>query len=153
MIKLGELLPAFTLYNQNNKIITDNNFLGCISVLYFYPKDDTPGCTKEACGFNESLEKFNELSVPIYGVSPDSVKKHKKFHDKYGLNFNLISDQELHLAKAMGVYGEKSLYGKKYLGILRTTFIINKFKKIDYIFENVKVKNHVEKVLEKVRSL
>ncbi len=153
MIKINSLLPVFTLYNQNNKIVTDNNFLGCHSVLYFYPKDNTPGCTKEACSFSENLALFNELEVPIFGVSPDSVASHKKFHDKFELKFQLISDPDLHLAKAIGVYGEKKMYGKTYMGILRTTFIIDEQKKIVAIFENVKVKDHTKAVLEKLKEL
>ncbi len=153
MIELGKPLPIFTLYNQNNKIITDNNFLGCHSILYFYPKDNTPGCTKEACDFNDSLNALNKLKTPVYGISPDSVASHKKFHTKYNLGFNLIADQDLFLAKKMGVYGKKKLYGKEYMGIVRTTFIIDPFKKVAFIFGNVKVKGHVEKIIEKLKEI
>ena len=116
-------------------------------VLYFYPKDDTSGCTKEACSFSENLGRVKKKGAVIYGVSADSTASHEKFIDKYSLSFPLLSDESKEMIKAYGVWQQKSMYGKKYMGIMRTTFIIDEQGRIAHIFEKIKVEGHTEEVL------
>ena len=125
------------------------DFVGQKIIVYFYPKDNTSGCTQEACDFRDSYNRLISKAVVI-GVSPDSIKSHRKFQEKHGLNFILLSDPEHKLAEAFGVWGEKSMYGKKYFGIIRSTFILDKTGKIQQKWLNVKVKGHVDEVLKSI---
>jgi peroxiredoxin Q/BCP len=125
------------------------NFNGQEVILYFYPKDNTSGCTQEACDFRDNYNRLTSKATVI-GVSPDSIKSHKKFQEKHGLNFILLSDPEHRLAEAFGVWGEKSMYGKKYFGIIRSTFILDKAGKIQKEWRKVKIKGHVDEVLESI---
>lgn len=148
MLKIGDKAPDFTLLSDKKESVTLSNLRGKKVVLYFYPKDDTSGCTKEACGFRDNLPKIETQKAAILGVSPDSVESHQKFIKKYNLNFTLLSDPDHKIAEDYGVWGEKSMYGKTYWGILRTTFIIDEHGKIVRIFEKVKVDGHAEEILD-----
>ena len=152
-LMVGDLIPKFKSFFDNNEIITDDFFLNKISVLYFYPKDNTSGCTKEACDFMDNFERISEMGVTIIGVSPDNIKSHLNFKQKFNLNFMLIADPEKEICNKFGVIGEKSLYGKKYLGVIRSTFLLGPDKKIIYKWENVKVNGHVEEIIKKIEKL
>lgn len=146
-VKIGQKAPAFSLPNQDGKIVRLSDFKGKKVVLYFYPKDDTPGCTKESCAFRDGLEEIHGSGAVVLGISADSVDSHKKFVKKYNLNFPLLSDEKKTVVQAYGVWKEKSLYGRKFMGIERTTFIIDEQGKLDDIFQKVKVDGHLEEVL------
>jgi peroxiredoxin Q/BCP len=152
-LKVGDKAPSFRLKNQNGETISLSNFKGKPVVLYFYPKDDTSGCTKEACNFRDEFPKFGKMKAEIIGVSADSVESHKKFADKYKLPFNLLSDEKKEVLEKYGAWQEKSMYGKKYMGIVRTTFIIDSTGKIQKIFPKVKVDNHNKEVMEALKEL
>lgn len=152
MLEVGKKAPDFSLLNQDEKKISLKNYLGQKVVLYFYPKDDTSGCTKEACGFSDDLPKFNKIDAVILGVSPDSVKSHKKFSEKYKLKFDLLADEEKLVLEKYGVWKEKSMYGRKYMGVERTTFIIDEKGKIKKVFNKVKVEGHNKEVLEALKD-
>jgi peroxiredoxin Q/BCP len=152
MLEIGKKAPDFSLLNQDEKKISLKDFLGQKVVLYFYPKDDTSGCTKEACSFSDDLPKFSKIHAVILGVSPDSVKSHKKFSEKYKLKFDLLADEEKVVVEKYGVWKEKSMYGRKYMGVERTTFIINENGKIKKIFNKVKVDGHNKEVLEALKD-
>ena len=147
-LNVGDKAPSFKLKNQDAKVISLADLKGKPIVLYFYPKDDTPGCTKEACNFRDEFPKFGKMKAEIIGVSIDSVESHKKFADKYKLPFNLLSDEKKEVVEKYGVWQEKSMYGKKYMGIVRTTFIIDTEGKINKIFHKVKVDDHNKEVME-----
>lgn len=146
-LKIGQKAPAFALPNQDGKITRLSDFKGKKVVLYFYPKDDTPGCTKESCAFRDGLDEIHASGAVVLGISGDSVDSHKKFVKKFNLNFPLLSDETKTVLQAYGVWKEKSLYGRKYMGIERTTFIIDEQGKLDDIFPKVKVDGHLEEVL------
>jgi len=148
----GKKAPNFKLKNQNGEVISLNDFKGKNVVLYFYPKDDTTGCTAEACSFRDDFPKFEKINTVILGVSPDSVESHKKFEQKYNLNFNLLSDEKKEVVEKYGVWKEKNMYGRKYMGVERTTFIIGPDGKIKKIFRKVKVNGHNKEVLEVLNS-
>jgi len=148
MLKEGDKAPEFTAKNQNGEDLKLSDFRGQRVVLYFYPKDDTPGCTKEACSLRDSFDVFEEKGIKILGVSNDDEKKHQKFISKYSLPFDLLADTDKTLVNLYGVYGEKSMYGKKYMGINRKTFLIDENGKIAKIFDKVKVAEHATEVLE-----
>lgn len=152
MLEVGKKAPDFSLLNQDEKKISLKNYLGQKVVLYFYPKDDTSGCTKEACGFSDDLPKFNKIDAVILGVSPDSVKSHKKFSEKYKLKFDLLADEEKLVLEKYGVWKEKSMYGRQYMGVERTTFIIDEKGKIKKVFNKVKVEGHNKEVLEALKD-
>jgi len=152
MLEVGKKAPDFSLLNQDEQIISLKDFLGQKIVLYFYPKDDTSGCTKEACSFSDDLPKFSKIDAVILGVSPDSVKSHKKFSEKYKLKFDLLADEEKKVIDKYGVWKEKSMYGRKYMGVERTTFIIDEKGKIKKIFNKVKVDGHNKEVLEALKD-
>lgn len=152
MLEVGKKAPDFSLFNQDEKKISLKDFIGQKVVLYFYPKDDTSGCTKEACSFSDDLPKFSKIDAVILGVSPDSVKSHKKFSEKYKLKFDLLADEEKNVVNKYGVWKEKSMYGRKYMGIERTTFIIDEKCKIKKIFNKVKVDGHNQEVLEALKD-
>ena len=146
-LKIGQKAPGFSLPNQDGKIVSLSDYKGKKVVLYFYPKDDTPGCTKESCAFRDGIDEIQGSGADVLGVSGDSVESHKRFVKKYNLNFPLVSDESKKMIRAYGVWKEKSLYGRKYMGIERTTFIIDENGKIDDIFHKVKVDGHLEEVL------
>lgn len=152
-LNIGDPAPDFTLPTDGDGEITLSDLNGQKVVLYFYPKDDTPGCTKESCGFNEALQAFKSLNTTIIGVSKDSVAKHNKFKAKYGLNFPLASDENGNVCERYGTWKEKSMYGKTYMGIERTTFLIDENGNIAEIWRKVKVPGHVEAVQEAADSL
>ena len=152
-LKAGESAPDFTLPTDSNNHISLSSLKGKKVVLYFYPKDDTPGCTKEACGFNEALQSFKSLNAQIIGVSKCSPAKHDKFKAKYGLNFALASDEDGKVCEAYGTWIEKSMYGRKYMGIERATFLIDEQGKIAQIWHNVKVPGHVDEVKAAITAL
>jgi len=148
MLEVGDKAPDFSGVDENGKKISLKDFKGSRVVLYFYPKDDTTGCTAEACDFRDSYSRLKRKGVVLLGVSPDSEKSHQKFKTKYELPFPLIADTEKFIANAYGVWQEKSMYGRKYMGIVRSTFIIDEKGKIMAVFSKVKVKGHVDEVLE-----
>lgn len=152
MLEEGKKAPAFDLLNQDGNKISLKDFSGKKIVLYFYPKDDTSGCTKEACSFRDSFPKFKKSDAVILGVSPDSVKSHKKFAEKYNLNFDLLADEDKKVVQLYDVWKEKSMYGRKYMGVERTTFIIDEKGKIKKIFPKVKVDGHEKEVLEALKD-
>lgn len=142
----GSFAPDFCLFNFEGKKFCLQDFKGKWVVLYFYPKDMTPGCTKEACDFRDNYSFLKEKGIEVLGVSRDDEKSHKKFSEKYNLNFPLLSDKDGKVSKAYGVLVEKNMYGKKVLGIERSTFIINPEGKIAKIFRKVKVENHLQEI-------
>jgi len=152
-LNVGDKAPSFKLKNQDAKVISLADLKGKPIILYFYPKDDTPGCTKEACNFRDEFPKFGKMNAEIIGVSIDSVESHKKFADKYKLPFNLLADEKKEVVEKYGVWKEKNMYGKKYMGIERTTFIINTEGKISKIFPKVKVEEHNKEVMEALKEL
>jgi peroxiredoxin Q/BCP len=147
MVKEGVTAPAFKTTNTNGESVSLKDFRGQKVVLYFYPKDDTPGCTKEACSFRDGFSKFKKRGITILGVSPDSEKSHQKFTAKYKLPFTLLADTDHSIADAYGVYGEKKFMGRTYMGIHRTTFLIDEKGKIKKVFEKVKPDDHADEVL------
>jgi len=147
MVKEGATAPAFKTTDTNGKSLSLKDFRGQKVVLYFYPKDDTPGCTKEACSFRDGFSKFKKRGITILGVSPDSEKSHQKFTAKYKLPFTLLADTDHSIADAYGVYGEKKFMGRTYMGIHRTTFLIDEKGKIKKVFEKVKPDDHADEVL------
>ena len=146
MLKEGDAAPAFSTINQDGKTVKLTDFSGKRVVLYFYPKDDTPGCTKQACSFRDADEVYRSKGITVLGVSIDSEKSHQKFISKYQLPFGLLADIEKKIVEDYGVWGEKSMYGKKYMGTFRKTFLIDDGK-IVKIFEKVDVANHADEVL------
>ncbi|MAQ71137.1 MAG: thioredoxin-dependent thiol peroxidase [Alphaproteobacteria bacterium] len=149
----GHPAPDFTCVTDGRGELTLSELRGNYVVLYFYPKDDTPGCTKEACGFNENLQEFKNLNAEIIGVSKDNIAKHDKFKEKYGLNFVLISDEDGTVCEKYGTWVEKNMYGRKYMGIERATFLINPDGTIAKIWRKVKVKGHVDEVKSEIENL
>ncbi len=150
----GDKAPDFTLAASNGKNISLKEFRGKKNVvLYFYPKNDTPGCTTEACNFRDVLPTIEQKDTVVLGVSPDNVASHEKFIKKFNLPFILLSDPEKKMLSAYGVWAEKSMYGRKYMGVERTTFIIDKDGRITKIFRKVQPKNHHEEVLECLNNL
>tara|TARA_B100000029_G_scaffold427926_1_gene437552 strand:- start:1281 stop:1754 length:474 start_codon:yes stop_codon:yes gene_type:complete len=151
--KIGNKLPAISLSLSNEKTIKTKDLLGKKHILYFYPKDNTPGCTTEAKDFSAKIEEFNKLKTKVIGISKDSIKTHKKFINKQGLKILLASDEEGKVLEKFGVWVEKNMYGRKYMGIQRSTFLIDEKLKIIFVWEKVKVKGHVDEVLEKIKEL
>ena len=143
----------FTLPSTNKKNFTLNENLGKYVVLYFYPKDDTPGCTIETNDFNKLLPKFKKLDCEVFGVSKDSIKSHDKFRDKYKIKFDLLADEEFKVLKKYKVWGKKKFMGREFMGIIRSTFLIDKKGKILKTWNDVKVKDHAEEVLETLKNL
>ena len=148
ILKKGDIAPAFSGLNQKNETISLNDFKGRKLILYFYPKDNTPGCTAESCNMNDNYEMWQKKGYQVVGVSPDSVASHNKFIDKYGFQFDLISDTEKKILQAYGAWGEKKMYGKTYMGVLRKTFVISEDGIIEEIFQKVKTKDHTNQILE-----
>ena len=148
MLQVGDKLPLISLADQYGNPFNTQQIIGKKAILYFYPKDNTSGCTAEACSLNENFDKWIKAGYQIVGVSPDSTASHQKFIAKYNLQFTLLADTEKELATAFGVWGEKSLYGRKYMGILRTTFIINEQGIITHIIEKVNTKGHSQQLFD-----
>ena len=153
MLKINTKAPDFTLTSTNSSHYSLKKSLGKYVVIYFYPKDDTPGCTIEANDFNKLLPQFKKLNCEVFGISKDNLKSHDKFKEKYNLKFDLLSDENLTVIKKFKVWGKKKFMGREFMGILRTTFLIDKKGKILRIWENVKVKNHAKKVLETLKEI
>lgn len=147
MLKIGDSVPDFHLNNEEGNTISNAGLEGQRYVLYFYPKDDTPGCTKEACGFRDKLPAFDKLKVPVFGISADDEKAHGKFIKKYNLNFSLLADPDHGTCDAFGTWVEKSMYGRKYFGIQRATFVVAANGKIEKVWEKVSPEGHAEEVL------
>jgi peroxiredoxin Q/BCP len=148
MVQEGIKAPSFTLPDSTGKKYRLEDFKGKTIILYFYPKDDTPGCTKEACDFRDHHSQFKKKGVEVLGVSADNEASHQKFASKYSLPFTLLADKEAKISKEYGVYKEKSMYGKTYMGIERTTFVIDPEGKIKKIYPKVKVDGHIEEILK-----
>jgi peroxiredoxin Q/BCP len=153
MIETGEKAPAFTLPDQDGTDVALADFAGQTVVLYFYPKADTPGCTTQACGLRDSAADFNDIGVVVLGVSPDPVKRVKKFHDGQGLNFTLLADADHAVCDAYGVWVEKSMYGKKYWGAQRSTFVIDGDGTVVHVIEKASPKTHAADVLAALEEL
>jgi len=152
MIKEGDAAPDFTVKDENGEEVKLSDFRGQKVVLYFYPKDDTPGCTKEACSFRDNFSTLTNENIKILGVSTDNEKSHRKFIAKYDLPFTLLADTDHAIADAYGSYGEKQFMGKTYNGILRKTFLIDEDGKIKNVFDKVKVAEHADEVLKAFES-
>jgi len=146
-LKVGDTAPDFSLPSGTGETLALKSLRGKQVVLYFYPKDDTPGCTKEACGFRDDITRIEPANTVVLGVSTDDLTSHQKFSKKYGLPFTLLSDENAAVSKAYGVYKQKSMYGKTYWGIERSTFVIDERGKLKAVFPKVKVEGHVEDVM------
>jgi peroxiredoxin Q/BCP len=152
-LKPGDKAPSFKFATDDGGSLSASSLKGRPYVLYFYPKDDTSGCTREAIDFTAAMKKFETLGIPVVGVSKDSVESHKKFKTKHKIKISLASDPDIEGAKAYGVWGEKSLYGRKYMGIERATFLVDAKGVIREVWRKVKVPGHVEAVLAAAKSL
>ena len=150
MLKTGEKAPSFKLQDSEGKVHSLEEYQGKTIVVYFYPKDDTPGCTKEACSFRDDYSAFKEAGVEIIGISPDTIESHQKFSEKYDLPFTLLADPDHKVSEAYEVWGQKKSFGREYEGVFRTTFIIGPESKIKRVFENVKPSDHSQEVLGEV---
>jgi thioredoxin-dependent peroxiredoxin len=146
-LQVGDKAPAFKAKNEQGETVSLADYKGKKLVLYFYPKDDTPGCTAEACDLRDNYQSFQSQGYEILGVSPDNEVKHQKFIAKHELPFSLLADTDNAVATAYGTWGEKSMYGKKYMGILRTTFVIDEKGKIEKVIEKVDTKKHTTQLL------
>ncbi|MEL4897262.1 thioredoxin-dependent thiol peroxidase [Crocosphaera sp. Alani8] len=153
LLEIGQSAPDFTLNNPQGKSVTLKDNFGQWLILYFYPKDNTPGCTTEAQDFSRFNPEFEKLSTKIVGISPDSEKSHCKFIEKHNLLIELLCDPDHQVAKAYGIWSLKKFMGKEYMGIVRSTFIINPQGNITYVWSKVRVKDHAEKVLGKLQEL
>ena len=151
-LEVGKKAPAFTLINQDGEKVSLKDFAGQRVVLYFYPADDTPGCTTEACQFNDELKAFAKLETVVLGVSPNNEASHTKFREKYGLKFNLLCDPDKKMMEKYGAYGEKILYGKTVIGVIRSTFIIGPTGTIERTWYSIKTNGHAAKVLEALQG-
>ena len=149
VLKIGDNAPEFSCKNQNGEIINLSDFLGKKVVLFFYPKANTPGCTAEACNLNDNYSRFKSEGYEIIGVSADSEKAQKNFSDKFSFNYSLLCDEDKKVISSYGAWGQKKMYGKEYMGIIRKTIIINESGKIEQIIEKVKTKAHTAQILEK----
>jgi peroxiredoxin Q/BCP len=148
LLDVGDKAPAFKTTNQDGEPVSLSDFKGRKVALYFYPKDDTPGCTKEACSFRDGWSKFRKRGLTVLGVSTDDEKSHRKFADKFSLPFPLLADTDRAIVKAYGVWGEKSMYGRKYMGTHRVTYLIDEKGKIAAVWPKVKPDGHADEVLE-----
>ena len=149
----GSVAPSFSLLDQDAQMLSSSSLAGRPYVLYFYPKDDTPGCTKEACDFRDSLARFGSRGIRVIGVSPDAVGSHARFRDKYGLNFTLLSDPDKELAQAYGVWVMKQNYGREYMGVSRSTFLVDGDGVVRRVWRGVRVPGHIDQVLERAQEL
>jgi peroxiredoxin Q/BCP len=153
MLEIGDAIPAFCLPNQDEEEICFRDIKGRWAVIYFYPKDNTPGCTTEACDFTEAMPAFSNLEAIILGVSPDSPKKHRNFIEKKALKITLLADEDKSLCKSFGMWQLKKFMGREYMGVVRSTFLIAPDGRLAYKWEKVRVKNHVVEVKEKLIEL
>jgi len=153
VIKEGDKVPQFSLLADDGTTVTQDSLRGRNTILYFYPKDDTPGCTTEACDFRDAFPRFGQGDADVIGVSPDSVQSHLKFKKKFNLPFKLLADEQHQLADAFGVWKEKTLYGRTYMGIERTTVLIDREGRVARIFPKVRVPGHVEAVENALKEL
>jgi peroxiredoxin Q/BCP len=153
LINEGDKVPSFSLPADDGTTVTRESLAGKNVVLFFYPKDSTPGCTKEACDFRDAFPRFGEINAVVLGVSPDSLESHRKFKKKQDLPYRLLSDEGHHFADAFGVWKQKSMYGLKFMGIERTTVIIDRKGRVARIFPKVKVPGHVQEVEKAIRAL
>ena len=151
-LKIGDKAPDFELSSQDNKKVKLSDFKGKKIILYFYPKDNTPGCTIEACSFRDNLSELKKLKAVVLGVSNDNEASHKKFKDKFNLNFKLLCDTDKKVSKAYGVYEKKNFMGKEYMGITRSTFLIDERGNIKKIFYKVNPKGHVEELIDEIKK-
>ncbi len=145
--KVGAAAPAFKLASSSGETIDSSKLKGKPFVLFFYPKADTPGCTKEACGFRDAIASYKKINAAVFGISPDPLKDVDKFAKKFDLNFPLLADEDHAIAEKYGTWQEKSMYGKAYMGVARTTFIVDKDGKVAHVFEKVKPEGHDQEVL------
>lgn len=152
-LEVGVKAPEFAAESDSGEVVKLSDLRGQVVVLYFYPKDDTPGCTQEACAFRDLKSRFDEAGALVYGVSRDDVRSHAKFRDKHGLNFPLLADPDGQICQAYDVLKEKNMYGRKTIGIERTTYVIDRDGVIAAVFPKVKVDGHAEEVLAKVREI
>ena len=152
MLKINSKAPNFILSSTSKDKYSLRDSIGKFVVIYFYPKDDTPGCTIETNDFNKLIPKFEKLNCEIYGISKDSIKSHHKFKNKYKIKFDLLSDQEIKVLKKYKVWGKKKFMGRKFMGTIRSTFLVDKKGKIIKIWDNVKVKDHAKEVLETLKT-
>jgi peroxiredoxin Q/BCP len=153
MLREGQKAPAFTLDSSEGSPVSLRDLRGKTVVLYFYPKDDTPGCTREACAFRDTQAKLRRAGAVLLGVSPDSPDSHRRFRDKYKLGFPLLADPDKKVAKSYGAYGEKLMYGKKVKGMIRSTFVIDGAGVVRKVFPRVRVDGHAEQVLATLQEL
>jgi peroxiredoxin Q/BCP len=151
-LEVGAKAPQFTLTNHAGRKVALKDFAGTRVVLYFYPADDTPGCTKEACQFNDELASFAKLDVNVLGISPDGLDKHVAFRSKYGLAFDLLSDPDKTVMAKYGAFGEKMMYGKKVMGVIRSTFVIGPSGAIEHAWYGVRADGHAAKVLSALEA-
>ncbi|MEM9545621.1 MAG: thioredoxin-dependent thiol peroxidase [Bacteroidota bacterium] len=152
MLKEGDKVPAFSLPNEKGEIISNESLLGKKYVLFFYPKDDSPGCTKEACSIRDNYKYFQKNGYEVYGVSPDKEKKHQKFIDKYEFQFSLLADTEKEMINAFGYWGPKKFMGREIVGVYRTTVVVNEVGIIDTIISKVKTKEHGQQIIDALES-
>jgi peroxiredoxin Q/BCP len=150
LLSVGDKAPAFKTTDQDGKPVALSDYKGKKIVLYFYPKDDTPGCTKEACNFRDAWPKLRRKKVEVLGVSVDDAKSHRKFADKFSLPFTLLADTDKKIVNDYGVWGEKSLYGRKFMGTNRVTYLIDEKGKVAAVWPKVKVDDHVDEVIEAI---
>jgi len=150
-LKKGDVAPQFSGLNQNGEEISLVSYHGKKVILYFYPKDNTPGCTAESCNLNDNYQMWLSKGYEVIGISPDSVASHKKFVEKFNFGFNLIADTDTKILQAYGVWGEKKMYGKSYMGVLRTTFIIDEKGVIEDVFEKVETKDHTSQIISTLK--
>ena len=148
----GKKAPKWTMESDDDGKISSTDLKGEKYVLYFYPKDNTPGCTNQACDFRDNLDRFTEEGFRIFGVSPDSIKSHEKFRGDHDLNFTLLSDPDHKVAERFGVWREKKNYGKTYMGIVRSTFVVDAEGTLEAIYDNVRAKGHVERIAKDLLS-
>ena len=152
MLKVGDKAPDFTLKNQDGKDVTLSDYLGNKVVVYFYPKDNTPGCTTQACGFRDANDDLKDKGVIVLGISKDSIASHRKFYENKRLNFDILSDENMDAIKAYGLWKEKSVFGKLGMGVSRSTFVIDADGVIEKVFEKASTKSNAEDVLEYLNS-
>lgn len=153
MLKINDKAPDFSGITANGENISNQDFNGKWLVVYFYPKDNTSGCTKEACSFRDGMDEITKLGAVVIGISPDSPNSHKKFIEKYNLNFYLISDENKEICQKFFALGEKSMYGKKYIGVIRSTFIISPDGTIKYANYKVKPEGHAQEIIDELKKL
>ena len=153
MFKINSKAPLFKLNSTDNEIYSLKDSLGKYVVLYFYPKDDTPGCTIETNDFNKLLTKFKKLNCEVYGISKDNIKSHNKFKEKYKIKFDLLADDEIKIVKSYKVWAKKKFMGREFMGVVRSTFLIDPKGKIVKIWDNVKVKDHAQEVLDSLKHI